>query len=161
MTEELNNTQQEAEALAKEFEGKTPEELKAMEDAASKELSNRIYDDACTYIWNLMSFEGTYNREEYNDRMVKLAEKNKAEEIVPFTRLDDQMYFHNLTVLKQGYGNFGKEFVTKVLKDDPASAEVLFETAIQAYLDTTYEYESLISSLMTMSEDKKQETEKE
>ena len=37
--------------------------------------------------------------------------------------------------LLQGYGAFGKDFITNVMTKDPKSATVMFETVTQAYLD--------------------------
>ena len=152
MTEEVKDTA--AEEVAKELEGKSPEELKALEDKANAELRERILNDACTYVWNLIGIEGQFDKDAYTKYVTDLKEKNAAEGIVPFSRWDDEMYALNQTIITQGYGNFGKEFVEKALAADPESAKVLFEAAIQSFLDIRYEYEELINSLMMLNDEK-------
>ena len=155
MTEE--ELKKEQEEVAKEVEGKSQEELEAMGSQAHEELLKQIHTDACTYVWNLMNIEGTYDPEAYTSYIKEMIAKNKETNAEPYSRWSDEEYFLNAEIVLQGYGNFGKAFINEVLEKDPDSAKVLFETAAQAYLDIKYDYEALVSSLTQIANAKEQE----
>ena len=158
--EELKTT---GEEVAKELDGKSKEELEAMEVNANEELQKQIYADACKYVWNLMELGKAedYNAESYAKTIFANVKRNQEEKRALFANWDDQMFSLNQTILIQGYGYFGTEFIKSVFEKDKDSAVVLFETAMQSYLDLKHDYEYLLSEIMEISNAKEQENKKE
>ena len=153
--------QKEQEKVANELDGVSKEELEAMEKEADENLKKQIFSDACNYVWNLMNLGKEFSQETYEKAIAELRQHNIDNKIVPFTEWDDQMFALNQTIATQGYGHFGTEFIKKVIDEDKESAIVLFETAMQSYLDIRHDYEALIASLVQISNAKEQENKKE
>ena len=134
-------------AVAEELQGKSKEDIEAMINDVNQELENRIINDADTYVWNVMGFDGEYSKEALDAKnkeyQKSLADKKES----AYTDWDDEMFALNRKIIIDGYAIYGKSFIENVLTKDPASAMVLFETAIQLFLDSEYNLESLLDRI--------------
>ena len=149
--EELSKAKEE---VSKELDGKTKEELEAMENNANEELQKQIINDACTYIWNLMELGDTFSKEKYDEIVRQKVEEVKNGTSEPFSRWSDESFALNQTIMLHGYGNFGKEFVDRIMSKDIESAKVVLETALQSYLELRGNYEGLLNALQTVAQEK-------
>lgn len=155
VNEELNKISEE---VAKEVDGKTPEELKAMEEKARAELQKAKVIEAKTYVYNLLKLGNNFSEEEFNNLVEKIKAERSDEELNKlFARFSDEDEFLNENTLLLGYGNFGHKFVEELVDQDPASAKVLLETATQCWLDLRYQMEyfnQLAEQLVNKKEEK-------
>ena len=94
-----------------------------------QETMNKMVDDACKYIYNLMDYEGEYTPEAFTEKINGL----KREDIFTIYKpLDMQT---DLVTITQGYGNCGKEFIKNLIDKDKASAYHVFESVVQDWMD--------------------------
>ena len=95
----------------------------------NQELTEKIR----TYVWNIMDLGPVYDPVKFNEAI----EANKNADAIKklFSNFTDEEYSLNMNHLLQGYGAFGKDFISNVMTKDPKSATVMFETVTQAYLD--------------------------
>lgn len=93
-----------------------PEEYKALTKAAY------------IYVWNIMGL-GEFKEED----LARIQEENREKEL--FTNFSDVDINLNSEHLLRGYGNFGRDFLIKVMEQDKESAINMWETTIQQLLD--------------------------
>lgn len=100
------------------------EMIKQME-AAEHEMNEK----AAEYAWNILDLGTSFNKEEYD--------KIKKEQLSPnnFTNFDVPTRLLNMTMLIQGYGNFGRKFLESVFDKDRESCINMFESVTQEYLE--------------------------
>lgn len=135
--------EQAAEDVAKQVDGKTQEELQAMEVEARAELQKQMMKEAKEYVFNVMKLEGQFSEEAYDKAINALHSDTSEESKSIFSNFTVEQKFLNENALMQGYGNFGKPFIDNIVDQDIASVKVLLETAVQGWLDLRYELEEL------------------
>lgn len=100
-----------------------------------QELEKKIINDAKTYVFNVMNFEGEYSEEKYQEMVNKSIEKIKEGKEPVFSVYEPTMMQANLTTLMQGYQVFGTSFINNLIDNDPESAKVILESVTQDWFD--------------------------
>ena len=129
----MENQEQVVEATTQEV---TSETIAQME-AAEKEMNLKAYE----YIWNLLGLGETFSEEEY----VKIREAQLSKD--NYTNFDVPVRLLNMTMLIQGYGNFGRKFIEAAYEKDKDSCINMFESAIQEYLELDAAVKSHIAQM--------------
>ena len=153
---------EESKKIAEELEGKTDEEMLEMENEASAKLQEQIFYDAAEYIYNLLGL-GTepYSREVYDKfvEKVQAERKDTTPEEGYYSNFDNNTIMLQEFIIRNGYSIGGKKFVEKIVDEDPESAKVLLEAAIQRYLEmnATIEQLNVMANLMAERAQEKEE----
>ena len=154
---------EESKKIAEELNGKTGDEIEAMGNEASAELQEQIYRDATEYVYNLLELSKEPYSDEVFDKYMENLIKERSTTLPDngfYTDFDNNTVMLQETILRNGYSIGGKSFVDKVINEDPESAKVLFETAIQRYLEMSATIEQLNVMANLMADKAKEKEEK-
>lgn len=128
------------------------EETKLTEEQQYEEFAKQMQEirtKARNYVWNIMGFDGEFSEEEF----VKKTQEDPAEG--KFFRFDDVNFRLNIEHLVQGYGNFGTEYLKRVMEQDKDSAINMFESVTQQFL----ELDRLVGDMMAQLQARSTEAE--
>lgn len=102
----------------------TQEMIEQMEKA-EKDMNLKAYE----YIWNLLELGKEFSEEEY----IKLREAQLSKD--NYTNFEVPTRLLNMTMLIQGYGNFGRKFIEAAYEKDKDSCINMFESVVQEFLE--------------------------
>lgn len=154
---------EESKKIVSELEGKSNDEIKAMEDEASAELQEQIYRNATEYVYNLLELGKEPYSDEVYDKYISELNAKRAETVPEegfYSNFDNNMITLQEIIIRNGYSIGGKKFVDTIIDNDPESAKILLESAIQRYLEMNATIEQINIMANLMAEKAKQKEEK-
>lgn len=121
--------------------------MEEKENSLQEEVNNMIKAEkemnikAEEYVWNILNFGPTYSHDEFERIKKEKASKDA------FTDFSSPEIMLNMTMLIQGYGNFGRAFIEAVFNNDKDSCINMFESVTQEYLELDNAVQQHLSQL--------------
>lgn len=128
---------EESKKIAEELEGKSADEIKAMEDEAELKLQAQLRHDASEYIYNLLKLDTVPFTDEGFEKIANNIFDEHTKEVPEgyYKNVDQNTFNLHQDIINLGYSLGGTKFVSTIIDEDPESAKALLETAIQLYIE--------------------------